>query len=84
MACANRVTLLRDVERSPVLLLEHLMYTTRPDCSTPLFGNDDGGRLMPLDQRAADEFRSALATGAVLFKRGDLKFVGNGAAEGVL
>src|SRR5581483_11972946 len=32
-------------------LLDHLMYITRPDGTTPLFGDDDGGRLVMLDNR---------------------------------
>jgi hypothetical protein len=57
------------------------MYITRPDGTTPLFGDDDGGRLMSLDQRAADDFRATLAAGAGLFNRGDLKFVAGEAVE---
>ena len=39
-------------------LLDFLMYITRPDGKTPLFGDDDGGRLIKLDNRAANDFRS--------------------------
>ena len=57
------------------------MYITRPDGTTPLFGDDDGGRLVMLDNRPANDFRSLLSTGAVLFDRGDYKFVAGAAAE---
>jgi Heparinase II/III-like protein/Heparinase II/III N-terminus len=57
-------------------LLDHLMYITRPDGTTPLFGDDDGGRLIQLDESAPDDFRSTITTGAALLKRGDYKFVG--------
>jgi hypothetical protein len=66
------------------LLLDHLMYITRPDGTTPLFGDDDGGRLIMLDNRPANDFRSLLSTGAVLFNRPDYKFVSGGAAEETL
>jgi hypothetical protein len=66
------------------LLLDHLMYITRPDGTTPLFGDDDGGRLVMLDDRPANDFRAALATGAVLFNRSDYKFVAGEAAEETL
>lgn len=66
------------------LLLDHLMYITRPDGTTPLFGDDDGGRLIMLDSRPANDFRSLLSTGAVLFNRPDYKFVSGGAAEETL
>lgn len=57
------------------LSLNHLVHITRPDGTTPFYGDDDGGRLMPLDERAANDFRATLATGAVAFQRGDYKFV---------
>src|SRR5688500_14125950 len=77
---ANNFPLPGQVEESLVLLLDHLMYITRPDGTTPLFGDDDGGRLAMLDVRAANDFRGTLAIGAVLFDRGDYKFVAEGAA----
>ena len=65
-------------------LLDHLMYITRPDGTTPLFGDDDGGRLLMLDRRASNDFRPALATGAALFGRPDYKFVAAKRAEETL
>ncbi|MFH4243040.1 hypothetical protein WAI99_23205, partial [Acinetobacter baumannii] len=63
------------LEEKLTALLDHLMAITRPDGTTPLFGDDDGGRLLTLDQRAPDDFRSALSNGAAIFGRGDYKFV---------
>ena len=65
-------------------LLDHLMYITRPDGTTPLYGDDDGGRVARLDQVAANDFRPVLATGAVLFGRPDYRFVAAKAAEETL
>src|SRR5687767_4291809 len=65
-------------------LLDHLMYITRPDGTTPLFGDDDGGKLVMLDRRALNDFRGALSTGAALFGRSDYKYVADGAAEETL
>jgi len=65
-------------------LLDHLMYITRPDGTTPLFGDDDGGRLTMLDRRPANDFRATLSTGAALFDRPDYKFVAAGEAEETL
>ena len=84
LARANHFDLPRQVEESLVLLLDHLMYLTRPDGTTPLFGDDDGGRLTMLDDRPANDFRSTLAIGAVVLNRGDYKFVADGAAESLL
>ncbi len=67
------------LEEKLQLLLDHLMYITRPDGSTPLFGDDDGGKLLDFQARSANDFRPTLAAGAALFKRGDYKFVAGGA-----
>ncbi len=56
-------------------LLNHLMWITRPDGSSPLVGDDDGGRLIKLAPRAANDFRDTLAIGAAILKRGDWKYV---------
>jgi hypothetical protein len=72
------------VEKALVSLLNHLMYITRPDGTTPFFGDDDGGRLAMLDARGPNDFRAPLATGAALFARGDYKFVAGDAAEELL
>jgi hypothetical protein len=65
-------------------LLDHLMYITRPDGTTPFIGDDDGGRLVTLDQRPANDFRAALSNGASLFRRSDYKFVAGEIAEETL
>jgi len=64
-------------------LLDHLMYITRPDGTSPLIGDDDGGRLVTLERNAAaNDFRASLSTGAALFDRKDYRFVaGEGAEE---
>jgi len=59
------------LERPLAALLEHLMWVTRPDGSMPLIGDDDGGRLLFLDERTAHDTRTPLALGAVLFSRAD-------------
>jgi hypothetical protein len=84
LARANQLALPAPVEETLVLLLDHLMYITRPDGTTPLFGDDDGGRLAMLDVRAANDFRGTLATAAVVFDRSDYKFVAGDAAEELL
>ena len=62
-------------------LLGQLMYITRPDGSTPLIGDDDGGRCLPLGNAAPDDFLSSLSTGAVIFDRQDFKFIARDFAE---
>ena len=80
----NGITVPKSVEDALVSLLDHLMFITRPDVTTPFFGDDDGGRLAMLDARATNDFRPSLATGAALFGRGDYKFVAGDAAEELL
>jgi uncharacterized heparinase superfamily protein len=65
-------------------LLDHLMWITRPDGTTPFFGDDDGGRFVMLDERPANDFRAALSTGAALFGDAGYKHVAGEAAEETL
>ena len=62
-------------------LCDHLMWLTRPDGRTPLIGDDDGGRLVMLDNRPRDDFRSTLATAGVLLQRPDLAAVAESLGE---
>lgn len=55
------------------LLYEHLLWIQRPDSTSPLLGDDDGGRLLKFAPRASNDFRDTLATGVLLFERGDWK-----------
>ena len=84
LARANGELVSSDVVQKLGALLDHLMYITRPDGTTPFFGDDDGGRLMMLDHRPANDFRAALSTGAALFDRTDYKYVADGPAEETL
>ncbi len=54
---------------------DFLMAATYPDGRTPLIGDDDGGRLLPSGRGELNDFRANLATNAILFERGDYKFV---------
>lgn len=61
--------------------LDFIMYATRPDGTTPLVGDDDGGTLFPFCGSIDDDFRPSLATGAALFNRGDYKFAARDLCE---
>ncbi len=65
-------------------LLDFLMFATRPDGTTPIIGDDDGGRSLPLTSDSSDNFSGTLAAGAVAFNRGDYKFVSGGVSQEVL
>ncbi len=73
-----------DVSHKLQLLLDHMMYITRPDGTTPIFGDDDGGKLLKFEEREPTDFRAVLSTGAALFGRADYKFVAGGPAEETL
>lgn len=72
------------VESKHQLLHNFLLYITRPDGTTPFIGDDDGGRCLPLSSSENNDFRGSLATAAVLFDRGDYKFVAKKFAEETL
>ncbi|HEX8707358.1 MAG TPA: alginate lyase family protein [Pyrinomonadaceae bacterium] len=72
------------LENKLTALTDLLMYITRPDGTTPLFGDDDGGRLVMLEERAANDFRASLSTAAALFGRADCKYVAGEAAQETL
>lgn len=65
-------------------LLDFLMYITRPDGSTPIIGDDDGGKMLPHSNCKPDNFRGTLAVGAAIFERGDYKYVAGEVSEEVL
>lgn len=54
---------------------DFLMNVTLPDGRTPIIGDDDGGRMLPLTTAEPDDFRGTLAVGAFVFGRGDQKYV---------
>ncbi|HEU0173032.1 MAG TPA: alginate lyase family protein [Blastocatellia bacterium] len=77
---ASEATLCQNLEA----MLDHLMWITRPDGTSPLFGDDDGGRLIKLTARAANDFRDTLAIGSAIFNRGDWKYVAGAAPAEML
>ncbi|MDH3494413.1 MAG: heparinase II/III family protein [Acidobacteriota bacterium] len=65
-------------------LLDSQLLFTRPDGTSPLIGDDDGGTMLPVTTDRPDDFRSSLATGAVIFERGDYKLIAEESKQGVL
>ena len=55
--------------------LEYLAFITRPDGTIPIVGDDDGGKLISLDERLSLDARTPLGVGAVLFDRRDFAYV---------
>lgn len=54
-------------------MLDYLRAYLRPDGQAPLLGDTDGGQVLPLVQRAADDHGYLLPLGAVVFKDASLK-----------
>lgn len=72
-----------DVENGLQAALDVLMTITQPDGRTPVIGDDDGGRMLPLTTSEPDDFRGSLAVGAVLFDRGDHKTIADRVSQEV-
>jgi hypothetical protein len=60
---------------------EFLVHAVHPDGTLPLVGDDDGGRLLRLDGLPTRDARPALATGAAVFERGDMRAVSGDAVD---
>jgi uncharacterized heparinase superfamily protein len=80
LAKSNGVFLPDEVRQKLAQLLDYLMWITRPDGTSPLIGDDDGGRLILLGTRALNDYRDTLATGAAILRRSDWKYVAGEAA----
>jgi uncharacterized heparinase superfamily protein len=72
---ASGAALPLEVEERLASLIDHLMWITRPDGTSPLFGDDDGGRLITLSARESNDWRDTVAAAAAIFNRADWKFV---------
>lgn len=64
-------------------LFDQMAAMQMPDGTTPLIGDDDGGRMLPLTGEGANDHRGSLALGAVLLGRGDLAMLSDRAGEEV-
>ena len=70
-----------ELERRLMKAFDHMMHITMPDGKTPLIGDDDGGRILPLTNVEPDDFRGSLAVASIIFDRGDQKYVSERASE---
>ena len=80
LAGRNGIDVPPDCAERLCLLLDNLLAVCRPDGSLPQIGDADGGRLMPLAHRAADDCRDVFAVAAALFKRADYAWAARGRA----
>jgi hypothetical protein len=83
LAGRNGVPVPEKFDRTVERMLDVLLVLGRAGVA-PSFGDDDGGRLFDPRRNRAEHMLDALATGAVLYKRGDFKFVADSAREETL
>jgi hypothetical protein len=83
LASANGLSLPMEFERTLEKMSEALLLLGRAGLP-PSFGDDDGGRVFDSARNSSEHLLDPLATGAVLFGRGDFKFVAGGLREETL
>lgn len=54
-------------------MFDFIMYTIKPDGTSPIIGDQDNGRLLPFGVEEINSFRYLLSLGALLFGRTDFK-----------
>lgn len=83
LASVNQMPAPAEFERRLERMLEALAVLARGG-SVPQLGDDDGGRLFDPSRNRAEHLLDPLATGAVLFGRGDFKTLAGGPREETL
>ncbi len=83
LAHANGLVDLAGTDAALVRLSSFLAWTTRADGTFPLFGDEDGGRLLFLDGRPSDDARSPIATVASLTGDEELAYASGAATDEV-
>ena len=73
LASANNIPIPRSLEETLERMLTALCLLGRTGVP-PRFGDDDGGRLFDPRRNRSEHLLDPLATGAILFHRGDYKF----------
>ena len=74
----NRYEIPSDIWLRLEKMFEFIMYSLKPDGTTPLIGDQDDGRLLPLGCELNTDYRYLLSLGSIFFKRDDFKTHGNG------
>jgi hypothetical protein len=80
LASVNNIPIPQGLEDTVDRMLTALSLLGRAG-SPPSFGDDDGGRLFDPRRNRSEHLLDPLATGAVLFNRGDYKFTAAGLPE---
>ncbi len=80
LAALNEVAIPSDYDAILIRMLNALCLLGRAGV-VPRLGDDDGGRLFDPRRNRSEYLLDPLSTGAVLFQRGDFKFVSGGPRE---
>jgi uncharacterized heparinase superfamily protein len=80
LAARAGVTVAPEVSERVQRLVDVLVALRRPDGSMPAIGDADGGWLLPLGTRAADDYRAVFSTAAAVFRRADYAWAAGGLA----
>jgi hypothetical protein len=83
LAARNDITVPEAARVRVSALLDSLLAQCRPDGGMPQIGDSDGGRLLPLAQRVADDCRDVFSLAAAFFKRPDYAWAARGASPEV-
>ncbi|OPX84865.1 MAG: Heparin-sulfate lyase precursor [Pelotomaculum sp. PtaB.Bin104] len=62
-------------------MFEVVMWVSKPEGSVPMVGDSDDGVAVLLGNESLKDLRPVLATGAIMFGRGDFKFVARQISE---
>jgi hypothetical protein len=83
LASVNGLDIPAEFEHTLEKMLEALLLISRPGVP-PRWGDDDGGRVFDPRRNRDEHLLDPLTTGAVLFGRGDFKFLAGGVREETL
>ena len=83
LAARNGVDIPAPIGERVRQMVEFLLVIRQPNSAIPAIGDDDGGSLLPLTQRSADDSRAVFAVAAAMFRRPDFLWAAEGPAPEV-